>query len=135
MITGRDILQDMYKAVKGICDETFLLERPASASDSLESFIVCALPAGIYNETMGDKGDYNYYTTIAQFEVYVRDKTSSKNLNAVNINLLDDKAKAVKNLFPIITEHCTFSTPTETLRISDGKQFHCTIIQARVSTK
>lgn len=135
MITGKDILQDMYKAVEKICDATYLLERPASTSDTLKSFIVCALPAGIFNETMGDEGEYNYYTTVAQFEIYVRDKTSSKNLNAVDINLLDKKVKAVKNLFPIITEHCTFSKPTETLSISDGKQFHCTIIQAQVSTK
>lgn len=135
MVTGRDILQDMYNAVKGLSGKTFLIERPASTSDKLNSFIVCTLPSGIYNETIGDKGEYNMYSTTAQFEVYVRDKTSSSNLNEVDIVKLGKIVKSLKMLFPITTEHCTFSKPTETLSISDGKQFHCTIIQAQVTTK
>lgn len=134
MITGRDILQEMYGAVKGICDETFLIERPASTSDNLQSFIVCTLSSGIYDEVIGN-GEYNFFTTTAQFEIYVRDKTSSKNLNAVNINVVGKKVKALKSLFPIITEHVEITTPRETLNISDGKQFHCTIIQAKLTTK
>lgn len=135
MITSRDILQDMYEAVKGICDKTFLIDRPASTSDTLQSFIVCNIPSSIDNREMNDSGEYNYYTAQASFDVYVRDKTSSKNINAVDIKTLDEKVRAVKSLFPIITERCTFSNPSELITVTDGKQFHCTIIQAKVSTK
>lgn len=135
MITGKDILQDMFKAVNGICDKTYLLERPASTSDDLKSFIVCALPAGIFNEEMSDDGSYDLYSTTVQFEVYIRDKTSSKNLNEVNINVVDKAVKKVKALFPLTTEKFVMSNPHESLSISDGKQFHCTIIQCDLQTK
>lgn len=135
MVTGKDILEDMYNAVVGMADKTFLVERPASTSDKLNSFIVCSLPSGVFNETIGDSGDYGMYSTTAQFEVYVRDKTSSSNINAINIVKMGELVKALKMRFPIITERCAFSRPVETLNISDGKQFHCTIIQAQVLTK
>lgn len=135
MITGKDILEDMYKAVKGLADKTFLIERPAATSANLGSFIVCTLPSEVYNETIGDGGEYGMYSTTAQFEVFVRDKTSSANINAIDIVKMGALVKSLKALFPIITDHCTISRPVETLSISDGKQFHCTIIQAQVTTK
>lgn len=130
MITERDILEDMYKAVNGICDKVYLRERPASTSDSVNSFIVCYVPSAIYNDELSDDGDYDMFSTTVQFEVYVRDKVSASNINRIDINTMDDKVREVLSLFPLKAEHCVFMNPIQTLKISDGKQFHCSIIQA-----
>lgn len=135
MIDSRDLLHDMYDAVKGICDKVFLVERPASTSDDLNSFIVVDLPSVINNNEMDDAGESNDYSTTAWFEVFVRDKVSAKNLNAVNINVLSDKVKKVKSLFPINGKHCVIYNPSELMTISDGKQFHLTYIRAKIHTK
>lgn len=135
MVSSKDILQDMYTAVNGLADKTFLLERPSSTSDRLNSFIVCALPSAIYNQEICDEGDYNDYTTTAQFEIYVRDRVCASNPNQVNILELDRLVRSVFSLFPMNLDHCVITSPVERLSISDGKQFHCTIIQGRLRTK
>lgn len=135
MITGSDILDEMYHKVVGICDKTFTRERPASTSDELQSFIVCALPGRISNLEISDDGNYDLYKTIANFEVYVRDKTSSKNINQANESLLGKKVKAVKALFPMKLTSFTLTEPQELITVSDGKQFHCTIIQCDLETR
>lgn len=125
----------MYKAVKGICDKVFLLDRPESTSDELNSFIVLSLPSAIRNNEMDDAGESDDYSTTAWFEVYVRDKVSSKNINAVDINALSEKVQKVKALFPINSEHCVIYDPDELMTDSDGKQFHLTYIRAKIRTK
>ena len=135
MISSRDILQDMYNAVKGICDKVFLLERPGSTSDELNSFIVLSLPSAIRNNEMDDAGESNDYSTTAWFEVYVRDNVSSKNINAVDINTQSEKVQEVKSLFPINAQHCVIYDPEELMTDSDGKQFHLTYIRAKIRTK
>lgn len=125
----------MYKAVKGICDKVFLLDRPESTSDELNSFIVLSLPSAIRNNEMDDAGESDDYSTTAWFEVYVRDKVSSKNINAVDINALSEKIQKVKALFPINAEHCVIYDPDELMTDSDGKQFHLTYIRAKIRTK
>lgn len=135
MVNSRDILQDMYAAVKGICDKVFLLDRPESTSDELNSFIVISLPSAIRNNEMDDAGESDDYSTTAWFEVYVRDKVSSKNINAVDINIISEKVQKVKALFPINAEHCVIYDPDELMTDSDGKQFHLTYIRAKIRTK
>ena len=135
MVNSRDILHDMYNAVSGICDKVFLLDRPSSTSDDLKSFIVVSLPSAIRNNEMDDAGESNDFSTTAWFEVYVRDKVSSKNINAVDINTLSEKVQKVKALFPINAEHCVIFDPYELMTDSDGKQFHLTYIRAKIRTK
>lgn len=125
----------MYEAVKGICDKVFLLDRPESTSDELNSFIVLSLPSAIRNNEMDDAGESNDYSTTAWFEVYVRDKVSAKNINAVDINALSEKVQKVKTLFPINAKHCVIYDPDELMTDSDGKQFHLTYIRAKIRTK
>lgn len=125
----------MYAAVKGICDKVFLLDRPESTSDELNSFIVISLPSAIRNNEMDDAGESDDYSTTAWFEVYVRDKVSSKNINAVDINIISEKVQKVKALFPINAEHCVIYDPDELMTDSDGKQFHLTYIRAKIRTK
>lgn len=135
MVHAKELLKDMYDAVIGICDKVFLLDRPSSTSDSLNSFIVLSLPSPIVNNEMDDQGESGNFSTTAWFEVYVRDKVSAKNLNAVNINSLDDKVNKVLSLFPIKGEHCTIYQPTVLMTDNDGKQFHMTYIRARLYSR
>lgn len=135
MITARDILQDMYNQVKGICDKTYIIERPASTSDEINSFIVCAIPSILYNNEISDDGQFDDYSTTVQFEIYVRDKTSASNLNQADINSIDKAVKAVLGKFPMTTAYCVITEPQQSMLISDGKQFHCTIIHADMRTK
>ena len=135
MITARDILHDMYLQVKGICDKTYIIERPASTSDEINSFIVCAIPSILYNNEISDDGQFDDYSTTVQFEIYVRDKTSAYNLNQADINSIDKAVKAVLGKFPMTTAHCVITEPQQSMVISDGKQFHCTIIHADMRTK
>lgn len=125
----------MYNAVKGICDKVFLGDRPESTSDKLDSFIVLSLPSAIVNNQIDDEGEADDYSTTAWFEIFVRDKVSSANINAVNINLLTEKVQKVKSLFPINAEHCVIFSPYEIMTESDGKQFHLTYLRAKVRTK
>lgn len=125
----------MYNAVYGICNKVFLLDRPESTSDELNSFIVISLPSAIRNNEMDDAGESDDYSTTAWFEVYVRDKVSSKNINAVDINALSEKVQKVKALFPINAKHCVIYDPDELMTDSDGKQFHLTYIRAKIRTK
>jgi aspartokinase-like uncharacterized kinase len=135
MITARDILQDMFSQVKGICDKTYIIERPASTSDQVNSFIVCSIPGILYNNEISDNGEYDDYSTTVQFEVYVRDKTSASNLNQADINTIDKVVRKLLAKFPMITDHCVIAEPSQSMLISDGKQFHCTIIHADMRSK
>lgn len=135
MITARDILQDMFNQVKDICKKTYIIERPASTSDDVNGFIVCSIPGILYNNEISDNGEYDDYSTTVQFEVYVRDKTSASNLNQADVNTIDKIVRKLLAKFPMITDHCVIAEPSQSMLISDGKQFHCTIIHADMRTK
>lgn len=91
MISIKDLYFDVGNAVNGICDRVYARNRPKSVDDRPDSYIVVFFPAGIYNNEMNDDGSYNDYTTVAQIEVYVRDKPSSKNPNNFNVSKVDEK--------------------------------------------
>lgn len=135
MITSRDILQDMFEQVRGICDKTYLVERPASTSESLNSFMVCTIPGILYSNEISDNGAYDDYSCTVQFEIYVRDKTSASNLNQIDILTIDKKVSQLLDRFPMACPHCTIYSPMQTMKASDGKQFHCVIINASMATK
>ena len=84
---------------------------------------------------MNDDGSYNDYTTVAQIEVYVRDKPSSKNPNNFNVSKVDEKVRAVLEKFPISTENILVISPQITLQTDDGDGFSVTIIQGKLRTK
>ena len=84
---------------------------------------------------MDDDGSYNDYTTVAQIEVYVRDKSSSKNPNNFNVSKVDEKVRAVLEKFPISTENILVISPQITLQTDDGDGFSVTIIQGKLRTK
>ena len=135
MISIKDLYFDVGNAVNGICDRVYARNRPKSVDDRPDSYIVVFFPAGIYNNEMNDDGSYNDYTTIAQIEVYVRDKPSSKNPNNFNVSKVDEKVRAVLEKFPISTENILVINPQITLQTDDGNGFSVTIIQGKLRTK
>ena len=135
MISIKDLYFDVGNAVNGICDRVYARNRPKSVDDRPDSYIVVFFPAGIYNNEMNDDGSYNDYTTVAQIEVYVRDKPSSKNPNSFNVSKVDKKVRAVLEKFPISTENILVINPQITLQTDDGDGFSVTIIQGKLRTK
>lgn len=135
MISIKDLYFDVGNAVNGICDRVYARNRPKSVEDRPDSYIVVFFPADIYNNEMNDDGSYNDYTTVAQIEVYVRDKSSSKNPNNFNVSKVDEKVRAVLEKFPISTENILVINPQITLQTDDGDGFSVTIIQGKLRTK
>lgn len=135
MIDIRTMYQDIWNAIEGICDKTFLRSRPKSISEQLNSYIVVELPYTIYNNEIDSSGSYNDYSTTVQIGVYVRDKMSARNLNEFNINEMDKKVKLVLDKFPIFTENISVTKPRITIQADDGDGFGITIIQCSLRTK
>lgn len=135
MISIKTLYFDVGNAVNGICDRVYARNRPKAVEDRPDSYIVVFFPSGIYNNEMNDDGSYNDYTTVAQIEVYVRDKSSSKNPNNFNVSKVDEKVRAVLEKFPISTENILVINPQITLQTDDGDGFSVTIIQGKLRTK
>lgn len=135
MISIKTMYFDVGNAVNGICDRVYARNRPKAVEDRPDSYIVVFFPSGIYNNEMNDDGSYNDYTTVAQIEVYVRDKSSSKNPNSFNVSKVDEKVRAVLEKFPISTENILVINPQITLQTDDGDGFSVTIIQGKLRTK
>lgn len=135
MMYVKQLYYDMAKAVKGICDKVYYQDRPSSTDERIDSYIVVCLPSGVYNNEIGQKGEYNDYETTAQFEIYVRDNTTSANPKAINVCVMSDKVASVLNLFPIKGMNVILTKPAITLQDSDGNGFHCTIIQCKLRTR
>ena len=135
MISIKTLYFDVGNAVKGICDRVYARNRPKSVEDRPDSYIVVFFPSGIYNNELNDDGSYNDYTTVAQIEVYVRDKSSSKNPNSFNVSKVDEKVRAVLEKFPISTENILVISPQITMQADDGDGFSVTIIQGKLRTK
>lgn len=135
MISIKTLYFDVGNAVNGICDRVYARNRPKAVEDRPDSYIVVFFPSGIYNNEINDDGSYNDYTTVAQIEVYVRDKSSSKNPNSFNVSKVDEKVRAVLEKFPISTENILVINPQITLQTDDGDGFSVTIIQGKLRTK
>ena len=135
MMTTMQLYQDIYVAVKGICDKTYLRGRPKSVDSRIGSYIVIALPYLIRNNEMNDDGSYNDFSTTAQIEIYVRDKVSASTPNEFNVNVMDEKINEVLAKFPISSDNISVSRPRVTMQDDDGDGFGITIIQANLRTK
>ena len=135
MMTIKQLYQDVFESVKGICDKTYLRSRPKSVEERIGSYIVVSLPYSIRNNEMNDSGAYNDYSTTVQIEIYVRDKASASNPNGFNVNVMNEKVEKVRAVFPISTENVLAISPVITMQDDDGDGFGVTIIQARLRTK
>lgn len=135
MIDIKQIYYDMGNAVNGICDKTFSRNRPKAVDTKLNSFIVVGIPYSIRNNEISDDGRYNDYSTTAQIEVYVRNKTSRGNTNCFDLSTMDEKVSRVLRLFPLSTANITLTRPSIMIQSDDGNGFDVTIITCRLKTK
>ena len=101
----------------------------------LNSFIVVGIPYSIRNNEISDDGRYNDYSTTAQIEVYVRNKTSRGNTNCFDLSTMDEKVSRVLRLFPLSTGNITLTRPSIMIQSDDGNGFDVTIITCRLKTK
>ena len=135
MMTIKQLYQDVFESVKGICDKTYLRSRPKSVEERIGSYIVVSLPYSIRNNEISNSGSYNDFTTTVQIEIYVRDKVSASNPNGFNVNVMDEKVEKVRSKFPISTSNISVFNPAITMQDDDGDGFGVTIIQAALRTR
>lgn len=134
MIGIRDIFESLYDAMKDVCENVYLQERPTSVIEHTDSYIVVSLHSTIANREIDITGEYDYYVTTGQIEIYVKDKISANKPNRIDVNKVDTLVKGVLGKFPIKDDKILASRPRITLATSDGNGFHCTIIQTRITT-
>lgn len=135
MVSLKTLYYGIAKAVCGICERGYYQDRPASVADRPNSYIVISLPSAVYNNELGERGEYNDFSTSIVLEVYVRDISSANNPNGMDIKVMDEKVNAVLKLFPINTKDFKINKPQITLQTSDKSGFHVTFIQAQLNTK
>ena len=135
MISIKALYYGIAKAVNGICDKGYYQDRPTSVADRPDSYIVVHFPSSIYNNEIGQNGEYRDFDTTVQLEVYVRDKMSSENPIGMDVLTIDAKVKDVLSRFPISTSDFSVTRPMITLQTNDDSGFHVTIIQGRLKTK
>lgn len=135
MVSLKTLYYGIAKAVNGICDKGYYQDRPASVTDRPDSYIVISLPSAVYNNELGERGEYNDFSTSIILEIYVRDIVSASNPNSMDIKKMDEKVNAVLKLFPINTIEFKINNPQITLQTSDKSGFHVTFIQGQLRTK
>lgn len=136
MVSIKTLYFDVGNAMKGICDKLYSRSRPKAVdTKKINSYIVVYFPSSIYNNEMNSSGVYNYFTTTAQIELYVRDKASARNPNTFDVSSVDEKVQEIMGRFPISTKNLIVSNPRITLQTDDGAGFSVTIIQGRLRTK
>ena len=135
MVSLKTLYYGIAKAVCGICERGYYQDRPASVADRPNSYIVISLPSAVYNNELGERGEYNDFSTSIVLEVYVRDISSANNPNGMDIKVMDEKVNAVLKLFPINTKNFKIIEPRITLQTSDKSGFHVTFIQGQLRTK
>ena len=135
MVSIKTLYYGIAKAVKGICDKGYYQNRPKSVTDRPDSYIVISFPSTIYNNEIGQRGEYNDFSTTVMLEIYVRDKMSAGNPVEMNLNVMDEKVTAVMNVLPLDSPQFRVSHPRITLQTADDSGFHVTFIQADLRTK
>lgn len=135
MVSLKTLYFGIAKEIKGICEQGYYQNRPASIKDRPDNYVVISLPASIYNNELGERGEYNDFSTTVVFEVYVRDIVSASNTNGIDIKTMDEKVSKLLNLFPISNEIFKITDPQITLQTSDKSGFHVTFIQGQLRTK
>lgn len=135
MISIKALYYGIAKAVSGICDKGYYQDRPTSVADRPDSYVVIYFPSSIYNNEIGQNGEYRDFDTTVQLEVYVRDKMSAENPIGIDVSTMDEKVKRILSRFPISTSDFSVTRPMITLQTNDDSGFHVTIIQGRLKTK
>ena len=135
MLGIKQIYNDLGNAMKDVCDKLYSRSRPKSVDVKVDSYIVVDAPYSIRNNEMNDDGSFNDYTTTVQIRIYVRDKAAARNPNKFNLDVMDEKVKAVLGKFPIATENIIVTKPRVAIQGDDGDGFSVVIVQGRLRTR
>lgn len=135
MVSLKTLYYGIAKSVNGICDKGYYQDRPSSVTDRPNSYIVISLPSSIYNNELGERGEYNDFSTTVVIEVYVRDIATASNPNSMDMKTMNDKVSSILELFPINNKDFKITSPHISLQTSDKSGFHVTFIQGQLRTK
>lgn len=135
MVSLKVLYFGIAKEIKGVCEQGYYQDRPASIKDRPDNYVVINFPSSIYNNELGERGEYNDFSTTVIFEVYVRDIVSASNTNGIDIKTMDEKVSKLLRLFPISNETFKITDPQITIQTSDKSGFHVTFIQGQLRTR
>ena len=137
MVNISDILQVMYETALTVSKRVELQERPSSTDTSSADFIVVELPSAISDMEEAQDGGYGYYNTTGQFTVFVKDKKSAKNPNAISVKTLSRIVSELMGKFPVKDEKRSVKLRRPRVLIpgqSDERGYHYSVIQCDITT-
>lgn len=135
MVSVKDLLQLMWDGTADVCEKRYLLERPQATDKKDDVFLVLDLFGGVVNREIGGKGQYGYFTTEAEFRLYVRDQQGANNSTRPNILEIEERLQLLLGAFPIKQEGVgLFTRPDVWMRGKDDKGFHWVSVIADCTT-
>lgn len=135
MYSIKQIYKSMYDAVVGISDEVYIQDRPQSIDKRIDSYILLEINSSIVNNEMNPNGEYGIFSGVVRFVLFVRNRTSAKNFNAININKMDEKFHELMSVFPISDDFVHITRPSVLMSGNDGSDFHFVAVNALIKTK
>lgn len=125
----------MNSAVAGICDKVYIQDRPLSVDERIKSYLLLEISSSIENQEMNSDGAYNLSILTVRFVLFVRNRTSAKNINSMDINELDKKFSSIMSIFPYSDDYVTITRPYILMSGNDGSDFHYIAINADLKIK
>ena len=135
MYSIRQIYKSMYEAINGICDKIYIQDRPQSIDKRIDSYMLLEINSSITNEEQNPDGEYNMFSGIVRFVLFLRNRTSANNFNAVNIDTLEEKFKLLMSKFPVSDDFVFITRPYVLMSGNDGSDFHYVAVNASIKTK
>lgn len=137
MVNIGDILEVMYETARTVSKRMELQERPSSTDTSSADFIVVELPSAISDMEEAQDGEYGYYVTTGQFTVFVKDKKSAKNPNAISVKTLSRIVSELMGKFPVKDTARSVKLRRPRVLIpgqTDERGDHYSVIQCEITT-
>lgn len=137
MVNIGDILEVMYETARTVSKRVELQERPSSTDTSSTDFIVVELPSAISDMEEAQDGEYGYYVTTGQFTVFVKDKKSAKNPNAISVKTLSRIVSELMGKFPVKDTARSVKLRRPRVLIpgqTDERGYHYSVIQCEITT-
>lgn len=137
MVNIGDILEVMYETARTVSKRVELQERPSSTDTSSADFIFVELPSAISDMEEAQDGEYGYYVTTGQFTVFVKDKKSAKNPNAISVKTLSRIVSELMGKFPVKDTARSVKLRRPRVLIpgqTDERGYHYSVIQCEITT-
>lgn len=138
MVSVKEILHGLKQKALTVCDNVCEQERPSATDSKLKEFVVVSIPVAIHEGVIGAVLDWWVHTTV-EFEVYIKDKATSKNPNQMDIPRSDEIMRGLLDIFPFKiegTDHTynIFDPTVLYVGRTDNNGYHKTLIQATLTT-